>query len=106
MNYNTIYTYVTLGLFILSEILPFLPCSSNGFLHGLIDSGKKLLIKNGNDSDSEDDFPTKNNSERIIELKKKLEEINIEIEKINDEEDTNSEDKFSQEGFGENINIV
>lgn len=106
MDYDNIYTYVTVGLFVLSEILPFLPCSGNGFLHGIVDIGKKLLLKNGNDSDSDDDIPTRNNSERIIELKKKLEEINGEIEKINDEEEIKSEDRFSNDGFGENSNIV
>jgi len=105
MDYNSIYTYISVGLFILSEILPFLPCNSNGFLHGIVDISKKLLLKNGNDNDSDDDIPTRNNSERIIELKKKLEEINVEIEKINDEE-IKSEDNFSQDDFGENSNIV
>jgi hypothetical protein len=106
MDYNNIYTYITLGLFVLSEILPFLPCSGNGFLHGIVDLGKKLILKNGNDNDSDDDIPTRNNSERIIELKKKLEEINTEIEKINDDEEIKSEDRFSQDDVDENTNIV
>lgn len=106
MDYNNIYTYITLGLFVLSEVLPFLPCRGNGFLHGIVDLGKKLILKNGNDNDSEDDVPTRNNSERIIELKKKLEEINTEIEKINDDEEIKSEDRFSQDDVDENTNIV
>jgi hypothetical protein len=65
-----------------------------------------LILKNGNDNDSDDDIPTRNNSERIIELKKKLEEINTEIEKINDDEEIKSEDRFSQDDVDENTNIV
>jgi hypothetical protein len=105
MDYDSIYTYVTLGLFLLSEILPFLPCSGNGFLHGIVDVSKKLILKNKNDDDTEDDIPTRNNSERIIELKKKLDEINTEIEKINDE-DVKSIENNSDDGFNENSNIV
>jgi hypothetical protein len=86
MNYKDIpYTSIATGiLFILSEILPFIPKTGNGFLHTIVElirNKGKLPVENKDkdDSENEEELECINTSERIIELKKKLNEINNEI---------------------------
>ncbi len=83
---------VTGILFILSEILPFIPKTGNGFIHSVVE-----LIKNRskeNENSESDELESINTSERIQELKKKLEEINNEI---NEE----MKKEFSESNFSE-----
>ena len=73
---------VTGILFILSEILPFIPKTGNGIMHSIIEFIATKSTKNEGDvkDDSEiEELECINTSERIIELKKKLDEINNEI---------------------------
>ena len=90
MNYKDIpYSSILTGiLFILSEILPFIPKTGNGFLHSIVElvkNKRKSTHKNDNNIDNIDNIENEeeleciNTSERIIELKKKLNEINNEI---------------------------
>lgn len=68
---------VTGILFILSEILPFIPKTGNGFIHSIVDLIKRK--KDNKDNSEIEELESINTSERILELKKKLEEINNEI---------------------------
>lgn len=76
-NYMPYASIVTGILFILSEILPFIPKTGNGFIHSIVELIKR---KEDNKDNSEiEELESINTSERILELKKKLEEINNEI---------------------------
>lgn len=72
--YSSIVTGI---LFILSEILPFIPKTGNGFIHSIVELIKRK--EENKDNLESEELESINTSERILELKKKLEEINNEI---------------------------
>ena len=84
--------YTTTGLFIISEILPFIPKIGNGFLHSIFEIIKNILefinknkieINEKIDKSSEENeiLFEKDQTNKIEELKKRLEDLNKELEK-------------------------
>ena len=87
--------YTTTALFIISEILPFIPKTGNGFLHSIFEIIKNILefinknkievdkkIENKIDKSSEEnEILFEKDTNKIEELKKRLEDLNKELEK-------------------------
>ena len=73
--------YITSALFVISEILPFIPVSGNGFFHTFIEILKGVLkiIKNKEKQSDEKDSKIILNK-TAEDLKKRLDEVNKEIE--------------------------
>jgi hypothetical protein len=79
--------YITSGLFIISEILPFIPVSGNGFFHTFIEILKGVLSIIKNKQKEINDINTEKDSKIILnktadDLKKRLDEVNKQIENL------------------------
>ena len=89
--------YISSGLFIISEILPFIPVSGNGFFHTFIEILKGILtiIRNKEKQSVIDDINDEKDSKILNktaeDLKKRLDEVNKEIENLKYLENQKSE---------------
>ena len=89
--------YISSGLFIISEILPFIPVSGNGFFHTFIEILKGILtiIRNKEKQtvieDINDEKDSKILNKTADDLKKRLDEVNEEIENLKYLENQKSE---------------
>jgi len=89
--------YISSGLFIISEILPFIPVSGNGFFHTFVEILKGILtiIRNKEKQSVIDNINDEKDSEILNktadDLKKRLDEVNKEIENLKYLENQKSE---------------
>ena len=89
--------YISSCLFIISEILPFIPVSGNGFFHTFIEILKGILtiIRNKEKQTVIDDINDEKDSKILNktadDLKKRLDEVNKEIENLKYLENQKSE---------------